>query len=57
MMWTSKDGPKFTLDLMTKMFSKEQLAGQICFSSKARPSLRTLLPRDKVKPVAILTVF
>ena len=55
MMWTSKDGPKFALDLMTKMFTKEQLAGHICFSSKTRPSLRTLLPRDKVKPVAILT--
>jgi len=48
MLWVPTSASKFALDLLAKLFSKEELAGHICFSSSSRPSKRILLPKDKV---------
>ena len=50
MLWVPTSASKFALDLLAKLFSKEELAGSIkfCFSSSSPPSNGTLLPKDKV---------
>ena len=49
MMWPAKYENKFALDLMSKLFEKEEIAGHICFKSTgARQSPRPLLCRERV---------
>ena len=50
MLWTVRDARQFSIDLMTAMFKKEEMAGHLAFISAAgqKKTKKTTLPREKV---------
>ena len=48
MLWPVRDGQQFGLDLMSALFTKKEMIGHLCFTSKQRPSPKPKLPQDKV---------
>lgn len=48
MLWLPSHANKFALDLMGKMFTREEMAGHLCSKDPKRNSPRPLLPREKV---------
>jgi len=50
MHWITRDATQFSLDLMTAMFTKEEIQGHLAFITAAgkKRTTKETLPRDKV---------
>ena len=50
MHWITRDATQFSLDLMTAIFTKEEMQGQLAFITSAgkKRTTKATLPRDKV---------
>jgi len=48
MLQTVRDARQFAINLMTAMFTKEEIAGHLAFISAAGLKKKTALPREKV---------